>query len=260
LRRRPRHGLRQGRRWPPSPLPPVAGNAFLSVKDRDKDGAVAVARDLAAPASISTPRAARPRPSEAAGVKVTKLGKISEGARPSALDLLKNGQLQMIVNTAAGMLPARTRTPCGPEAVLRGVYMASTMNAARAAGPGASVPQGTPLTVSSLQEHARCFPRPDSSRTPFPMNYPVLAALRRRRVPPRRRRGEAGRPGRRPFSRRPTQDAHPEQAETGLLPAGILPRRPDAPAADHLPARAFDEELDQAIAGMRRRGQGSGPR
>ncbi|MGI9110395.1 MAG: carbamoyl-phosphate synthase large subunit, partial [Opitutales bacterium] len=89
---------------------------------------------------------------------VTKLGKISEGARPNALDLLKNGQLQMIVNTAAGMLPRKDENAMRSEAVLRGVYMASTMNAARAAVLGIRSLREHPLTVSSLQEHAKVLP------------------------------------------------------------------------------------------------------
>jgi carbamoyl-phosphate synthase large subunit len=95
---------------------------------------------------------------EAAGVKVNKLGKISEGARPNALDLLKNGQLQMIVNTAAGMLPRKDENAMRSEAVLRGVYMASTMNAARAAVLGIRSLKQKALTVSSLQEHAKVLP------------------------------------------------------------------------------------------------------
>ena len=140
------------------PALPVAGSAFLSVKDRDKDGAVAVARDLAALGFNIFSTSGTAAAIEAAGVKVTKLGKISEGARPNALDLLKNGQLQMIVNTAAGMLPRKDENAMRAEAVLRGVYMASTMNAARAAILGIRSLREHPLTVCSLQEHAKVLP------------------------------------------------------------------------------------------------------
>ncbi|PAZ06748.1 MAG: carbamoyl phosphate synthase large subunit, partial [Opitutia bacterium AMD-G1] len=140
------------------PALPVAGSAFLSVKDRDKDGAVAVARDLASLGFNIYSTSGTAAAIEAAGVKVIKLGKISEGARPNALDLLKNGQLQMIVNTAAGMLPRKDENAMRSEAVLRGVYMASTMNAARAAVLGIRSLREHPLTVSSLQEHAKVLP------------------------------------------------------------------------------------------------------
>ena len=140
------------------PALPTTGNAFLSVKDRDKDGAVAVARELSKLGFNIYSTSGTAAALEAAGVKVNKLGKISEGARPNVLDLLKNGQLQMIVNTAAGMLPRKDENAMRSEAVLRGVYMASTMNAARAAVQGITSLRNHPLTVSSLQEHAKVLP------------------------------------------------------------------------------------------------------
>jgi len=140
------------------PALPVAGNVFISVKDRDKDGAVAIARDLASLGFNIYSTSGTAAAIEAAGVKIIKLGKISEGSRPNVLDLLKNNQLQMIVNTAAGMLPRKDENSMRAEAVLRGVYMASTLNAARAAVLGIRSLKVRPLTVNSLQEHAKVLP------------------------------------------------------------------------------------------------------
>ena len=44
------------------------------------------------------------------------------------------------------------------ETVLRGVYMAYTLNAARAAVLGIRSLKVRPLTVNSLQEHAKVLP------------------------------------------------------------------------------------------------------
>ena len=140
------------------PALPVTGNVFISVKDRDKDGAVAIARDLASLGFNIYSTSGTAAAIEGAGVKITKLGKISEGSRPNVLDLLKNNQLQMIVNTAAGMLPRKDENSMRAEAVLRGVYMASTLNAARAAVLGIRSLKVRPLTVNSLQEHAKVLP------------------------------------------------------------------------------------------------------
>jgi carbamoyl-phosphate synthase large subunit len=141
------------------PALPTKGNVFLSVKDRDKEVAVAVARELAELGFVIYSTSGTATAMENAGVKVNKLGKISEGARPNVLDLLKNGQLQMIVNTAAGMLPRKDENVMRAEAVLRGVYMASTMNAARAAVLGIRSLKSRSLTVNSLQEHAKVLPK-----------------------------------------------------------------------------------------------------
>ena len=65
----------------------------------------------------------------------------------------------LIVNTAAGMLPRKDENAMRAEAVLRGVYMASTMNAARAAVLGIHSLREHPLTVCSLQEHAKVLPK-----------------------------------------------------------------------------------------------------
>jgi carbamoyl-phosphate synthase large subunit len=64
----------------------------------------------------------------------------------------------MIVNTAAGMLPRKDENSIRAEAVLRGVYMASTLNAARAAVLGIRSLKVRPLKVNSLQEHAKVLP------------------------------------------------------------------------------------------------------
>jgi len=62
------------------------------------------------------------------------------------------------VNTAAGMLPRKDENAMRAETVLRGIYMASTMNAARAAILGIRSLRAKPLTVNSLQEHAKVLP------------------------------------------------------------------------------------------------------
>jgi hypothetical protein len=56
------------------------------------------------------------------------------------------------------MLPRKDENAMRSEAVMRGVYMASTMNAARAAVLGIRSLREHPLTVSSLQEHAKVLP------------------------------------------------------------------------------------------------------
>jgi carbamoyl-phosphate synthase large subunit len=80
---------------------PVGGSAFISVKDRDKPECVQIARDLAAAGfdivATSGTRAAL----SAAGVSCTHINKVQEG-RPHVVDLLKNGGVDLIVNTTEG--------------------------------------------------------------------------------------------------------------------------------------------------------------
>jgi carbamoyl-phosphate synthase large subunit len=77
---------------------PRGGKAFVSVRDADKPAAVEVARGLhelgfALVATRGTAAALR-----AAGLPVATVNKVAEG-RPHAVDMIKNGELDLIVNT-----------------------------------------------------------------------------------------------------------------------------------------------------------------
>jgi carbamoyl-phosphate synthase large subunit len=141
------------------PALPTSGTAFLSVKESDKAGAVQVARELAELGFVIHSTSGTADALSAAGIAVTRVGKISEGARPNVLDLLKNGKIQVIVNTAAGMLPRQDENLMRAEAVLRGVYMASTLNAAKAAAQAIRSLRARPIEVLSLQERLKTLPK-----------------------------------------------------------------------------------------------------
>jgi len=80
---------------------PTGGSAFMSVKDRDKAELVRIGHDLISAgfqivATTGTRAALR-----AAGVACTHVNKVQEG-RPHVVDLLKNGGVDLIVNTTEG--------------------------------------------------------------------------------------------------------------------------------------------------------------
>ena len=78
-----------------TPLP-EKGTVFISVNDRHKPEAVEVAQALRAnSASSSSPRAAPPPRSQAAGLTCKTVFKVNEG-RPNAVDLLKGGTIQLV--------------------------------------------------------------------------------------------------------------------------------------------------------------------
>jgi len=93
------------RRRPVNALP-LSGNVFLSVKDADKAQAVDLGRQLEALGFTIYSTSGTAREPEEAGVNVQLLAKIDEG-RPTVIDLIKNGQLQMIFNTPSGMIPRK---------------------------------------------------------------------------------------------------------------------------------------------------------
>ena len=80
---------------------PVKGVAFMSVRDVDKPGAAKVARDLVDAgfriiASTGTATALAE-----AGIEAERVNKVREG-RPHIVDAIKNGQVQLIINTTEG--------------------------------------------------------------------------------------------------------------------------------------------------------------
>jgi len=77
---------------------PSKGRAFISVRDNDKPGALAVARALTALGfSILATRGTAAFIS-ARGLAVTAVNKVAEG-RPHVVDMIKNGDVNFIVNT-----------------------------------------------------------------------------------------------------------------------------------------------------------------
>jgi carbamoyl-phosphate synthase large subunit len=69
--------------------------------------------------------------------------------------MLKNGQMQMIINTPTGAMPRRDENLMRSEAVLRSVCMISTIMGAKAAVHGIKALRGKELTVTSLQEYGK---------------------------------------------------------------------------------------------------------
>ena len=141
-----------------SPALPAKGNVFLSVKDRDKPDAVEVARELASLGFGIYTTGGTARALEAAGVATHRLHKISDGGRPNVIDMMKNGTVHLIINTASGMLPAKDENVMRSEAVLRRVCMLSTMTSAKAAAHGIHALRTKELKVVPIQDYAGLLP------------------------------------------------------------------------------------------------------
>ncbi|MDD5067655.1 MAG: carbamoyl-phosphate synthase large subunit, partial [bacterium] len=83
---------------------PVKGNVFISVCDRDKKTILPAAKKFRALGFnlYATPGTAAAL--ERGGIAVTALAKIAQG-RPNCLDLMKDGLIQLVVNTPSGRIP-----------------------------------------------------------------------------------------------------------------------------------------------------------
>ena len=80
---------------------PAQGTVFVSVRDGDKRATVEVSRDLEALGYEIVATRGTACTLEAAGVRCRIVNKVQEG-RPHVVDMLKNGEIDMIVNTTQG--------------------------------------------------------------------------------------------------------------------------------------------------------------
>ncbi|OGS92443.1 MAG: carbamoyl phosphate synthase large subunit [Gallionellales bacterium GWA2_60_18] len=80
---------------------PKGGNVFISVREADKPGAVEVARSLAQLGFNVLATRGTAAMIAAADVQVTVVNKVGEG-RPHIVDMIKNGEVRLIVNTVDG--------------------------------------------------------------------------------------------------------------------------------------------------------------
>jgi carbamoyl-phosphate synthase large subunit len=131
---------------------PTKGNVFLSVKDGDKTRAVEVARQLEALGFIIYSTSGTATALTDAGISVKKVAKIQEG-RPTAVDLIKNGQIQLVINTPAGMIPRRDENAIRSAAYAHNVCLMTTITGAAAAVEGIRALKEKHVGVRPIQQY-----------------------------------------------------------------------------------------------------------
>jgi len=100
---------------------PSKGAIFISVKDADKRAAIEIARRLDTLGYDIVSTAGTHKLLERSGVRCRKVFKIGDGARPNVLDIVKNREIVMILNTPSG------RGPRTDEGRIRGVAAQSNI-------------------------------------------------------------------------------------------------------------------------------------
>ncbi len=131
---------------------PTGGNVFLSVKDADKPRAVTLARELESLGFSLYSTGGTAKVLADNGIKVSKLAKIEEG-RPTAIDLIKNGQIQMVINTPAGMIPRQDENKIRAAAYAHSVCIMTTLTGAKAAIDGIKALKRERTGVRPIQKY-----------------------------------------------------------------------------------------------------------
>ncbi len=133
------------------PALPKAGNIFISVKDTDKPRVVPLARDFIELGFGIIATSGTAETLEQAGVPVTRVFKLREG-RPHILDRIKNGDVQLIINTPSGKIPREDEIKMRSGARSIKIPIITTMRAAQASVTGIRALQLHGVSVRSLQE------------------------------------------------------------------------------------------------------------
>tara|TARA_B100001059_G_scaffold98275_1_gene97734 strand:+ start:9227 stop:12424 length:3198 start_codon:yes stop_codon:yes gene_type:complete len=135
-----------------NPLP-KEGNVFFSVNDRDKERAIPVARELAELGFKIHATGGTYKCFNNEGIEVERLYKLAEHKRPNVIDMMKNGDIQFIINTPSGHEAREDEVKIRSGAVQHKISHCTNLAAAEASVKAIRSLLENELTVTSLQEH-----------------------------------------------------------------------------------------------------------
>jgi carbamoyl-phosphate synthase large subunit len=136
---------------------PASGNVFVSVRDSDKEAVLPAARLLSELGFALYATGGTASHLAAHGVQTRPLFKIREG-RPNVLDMLKNGEIHLIINTPGTKDQVEDELRIRREALHRNVPIMTTTSGAWAAAHGIDRLRQRGVSVRSLQEHHASLP------------------------------------------------------------------------------------------------------
>ncbi|HJQ98214.1 MAG TPA: carbamoyl-phosphate synthase large subunit [Candidatus Polarisedimenticolaceae bacterium] len=130
---------------------PLAGTAFLTVNDRDKANLLPVARGLAELGFRLVATSGTAAYLREQGLACEHVYKVLEG-RPNAVDLMKNDEIQLVINTPLGHASYFDEKAIRVTATQRGVPLVTTLSGAHAVVEAIRSLREGALTYRTLQE------------------------------------------------------------------------------------------------------------
>jgi carbamoyl-phosphate synthase large subunit len=136
---------------------PSGGKVFISVKDKDKQGTIVLTRRfLELGFAVEATRGTGAHLARN-GVNVDTVNKVVEG-RPHCVDHIKNGEIQLVINTVGDKLSQADSASIRRAAIMHGVPYYTTMAGARAVLMAIEAGLRHGLCVKPLQEHYSSVP------------------------------------------------------------------------------------------------------
>ncbi|HUS48269.1 MAG TPA: carbamoyl-phosphate synthase large subunit [Phycisphaerae bacterium] len=141
---------------------PTEGTVFVSVCDADKPRVAAIGKALAGMGFEIVATQGTCQVLSEAGVPARAISKLTEGRRPNVLDLIANGQVDLLINTPTRRGPTTDEGRIRAQATLHRVPLITTITAAEAAAEGiaalrtaatADTPAAEAWGVRPLQEY-----------------------------------------------------------------------------------------------------------
>jgi carbamoyl-phosphate synthase large subunit len=133
---------------------PLRGTIFISVRDGDKAALPAMARRLSDMGFSLMATGGTASRIEAAGLPVKLVKKVLEG-RPHCVDAIRNGEVQMVINTTQGAQSTADSFDIRRSALTHGVPHYTTIAGARAAVHAIAALRAGTLEVAPLQSYFR---------------------------------------------------------------------------------------------------------
>jgi len=131
---------------------PKKGNVFISVHDRDKRDVISIAKKLKDLGFNLFASSGTASVLEKNNITAKVLPKITEG-RPNILDLMKDGKIQMVINTPSGRIPRQDEVKIRSQVILYNIPYTTTIFGAQATVNGIEMFMKKDLNVKSLQEY-----------------------------------------------------------------------------------------------------------
>jgi carbamoyl-phosphate synthase large subunit len=131
---------------------PTKGIVFLSVRNQDKDAIVPVARLLSECGFELLATSGTYQALSNAGINSTRISKLAEG-RPNIKDFIKNGKVQLLINTPTRKGPQTDEGQIRALAVTNKVPIVTTITGANAAARAIQAMQKGDWGVKPLQEY-----------------------------------------------------------------------------------------------------------